>query len=561
MTVNTNETRKTYNGNGVTTAFATPQFLADADLIVYVDGVLQTITTHYTVAGAGIPAGGTVTFGTAPPVGTSNVVIIRDPALTQLLDLVENDANPAETREAAFDKLTMIAQRLAEYVSRVVRLSDVDVTADLMLPLAADRASKYLAFDASGDVIASAVAIGTTPVTAFAGTILDDTTAGEVLTTLGISAFVQTTLDDADAGEFKDTLLLDATTTHEFTADAAYTLTAAQEQYGRIVFTDSPATLTGATVVNVSTAQRSRWYQNDTAQTLTIKTSAGTGITLAAGTSRPLVSDGTNVVDPLSAYLLEANIPDEIPELEVNLAGNAMTITLNPCALDFRSATLGSGVVDRVVLSAPISLTISSGSTLGTANAIQSDILVRVMNNGGTLELAADNLAGGNQADETNLITTTAEGGVGGADSATTTYSTTARTNLPYRVVGVITSTQATAGTWATNPSKIQGAGGNALTALQSLGYGQTYQAVTRAVGTTYYNTTGKPIIISIQGVGDGTANSHLQGVVNGVTVFISSNAGATVAQGLSFLVPAGASYSWAKSAGVLNSPTVYELR
>ena len=155
MTVSTVENRKTYNGNAVTTAFATPYFLADADLVVYVNGVLQTITTHYTVAGAGVPAGGTVTFVTAPGTGTSNVVILRDPALTQLLDLVENDKNPAGTREAVFDKLTMIAQRLAERNNRAFRMSDADPTSEAgwVMPLPAARASMYLAFDAAGDLV------------------------------------------------------------------------------------------------------------------------------------------------------------------------------------------------------------------------------------------------------------------------------------------------------------------------------------------------------------------------------------------------------------------------
>jgi hypothetical protein len=155
MTVSTVETRKTYNGNGTTDEFATPYFLVDADLAVYVDGTLQTITTHYTVAGAGVAGGGTVTFVTPPSTGTGNVVIIRDPALTQLLDLVENDSNPAETREQAFDKLTMIAQRLADRTDRVVRLSDTDTATDIVLPELADRASKYLAFDSEGLIVVS----------------------------------------------------------------------------------------------------------------------------------------------------------------------------------------------------------------------------------------------------------------------------------------------------------------------------------------------------------------------------------------------------------------------
>jgi len=156
MTVNTVEIRKTYNGNGVTDAFATPYFLADADLAVYVGGVLQTITTEYTISGAGVPAGGTVTFVTPPPTGTANVIVIRDPALTQLTDWVENDANGAEVKETAFDKLTMIAQRQQDKIDRTLRLQDFDLDVDMKLPLKSTRVNKFLAFNGDGEPVASA---------------------------------------------------------------------------------------------------------------------------------------------------------------------------------------------------------------------------------------------------------------------------------------------------------------------------------------------------------------------------------------------------------------------
>jgi hypothetical protein len=102
-------------------------------------------------------------------------------------------------------------------------------------------------------------------------------------------------------------------------------------------------------------------------------------------------------------------------------------------------------------------MVVSSGSTLGTVSAQQSRIVVLALDNAGTIELAVVNISGGNNLDETTLISTTAEGGAGAADSANVIYSTTARTSLPFRVVGYIESTQATAGTWATAPSTIQG--------------------------------------------------------------------------------------------------------
>lgn len=153
--------------------------------------------------------------------------------------------------------------------------------------------------------------------------------------------------------------------------------------------------------------------------------------------------------------------------LTASVASNALTIAIktkagedpssdDPVLCVFRNATLATG--DYVVrsITAATSLVISSGSTLGTTNGVQSQINVLAIDNAGTVELAVSNDAGALNLSEANLISTTAEGGAGGADSATTIYSTTARSNVAYRSIGYIVSTQATAGTWATEPSQIQ---------------------------------------------------------------------------------------------------------
>jgi hypothetical protein len=151
----------------------------------------------------------------------------------------------------------------------------------------------------------------------------------------------------------------------------------------------------------------------------------------------------------------------QLQSIGASVAASALTISASALSLEFRSATLGSGTVTRVS-GTPANLVISSGSTLGTVNGVQSRIAVLAINNAGTIELAAVNVAGGNDLSETGVISTTAEGGAGAADSASVVYSTTARSNLAYRVIGYIESTQATAGTWATAPSTIQGNGGRA---------------------------------------------------------------------------------------------------
>lgn len=182
------------------------------------------------------------------------------------------------------------------------------------------------------------------------------------------------------------------------------------------------------------------------------------------------------------------------------------------------------------------------------------------MNNAGTIELAAVNIAGGNDLSETGVISTTAEGGAGAADSASVIYSTTARTSVAYRIIGYIESTQATAGTWATAPSTIQGAGGNALAAMSSIGYGQAWQSVTRTFGTTYYNTTGKPIF-AVTACYNATGGSQIKCTVNSVDVTGTSGGGTGPYYGLSLLIPVGASYVWSTSTGTATAITTAELR
>jgi hypothetical protein len=245
--------------------------------------------------------------------------------------------------------------------------------------------------------------------------------------------------------------------------------------------------------------------------------------------------------------LVSANATAPIQPITASVAANALTVTLNPTSLNFRSSTLGSGTVNTRIVSSAISVTVSSGSTLGTINATASRLVVLAIDNAGTVELAVVNISGGNQLDETNLISTTAEGGAGAADSANVIYSTTARTSVPYRVVGFIDSTQATAGTWATAPSTIQGVGGQALAAMSSIGYGQTWQSPSRSAGTTYYNTTGKPILVSVSGRMNALNTNYTYIYVSGVLITYAFGGGGA---GNAFfdvpgtvIVPPGASY------------------
>lgn len=139
MTVSTTSSKVSYAGNGSTTAFAVGfYFLASADLKVTLraaDGTetVKTLSTHYTVSGAGNPSGGTVTMLTAPASGQT-LVVSRNAPLTQVVDYQPNDPFPANTHEQALDKLTMITQQIQEQVDRSVKTSISDtITPDQLL--------------------------------------------------------------------------------------------------------------------------------------------------------------------------------------------------------------------------------------------------------------------------------------------------------------------------------------------------------------------------------------------------------------------------------------------
>jgi hypothetical protein len=228
---------------------------------------------------------------------------------------------------------------------------------------------------------------------------------------------------------------------------------------------------------------------------------AATATTATAGDSSTKVATTAFVTTAVGSNIF--SFPD--PTLTGALT---LPVSTTPVTLAFRSTTPESGLT-TVVTGTPAALVVPNGATLGTTSAVQSTIVEVLINNAGTLERAVVNLAGSNILSETGLISTTAINT--GSDSADVFYSTTARSNVAYRVVRSITSTQATAGTWVTTPSAVQGNGGNALIGISSAGYGQTWQTFTigtnrltnssftwASLATKYTNSTSKPITVSV---------------------------------------------------------------
>jgi hypothetical protein len=141
MTVSAQTAYYSYTGDGVSKIFPFPsRFLTDEDLKVAVNETFKTLNVDYTVTGAGINAGGNVVFANPPP-GGQLVELVRDPAISQLLDIVNSQTLLDETLERAFDKLTMILQaqrrRADDAHTRIDVLDQLDVSAAAATAVAA----------------------------------------------------------------------------------------------------------------------------------------------------------------------------------------------------------------------------------------------------------------------------------------------------------------------------------------------------------------------------------------------------------------------------------------
>ena len=126
MTISTTTSRVSYDGDGVTVSFpVTFLFLANSHIVVTLrvdsTGVETTWVenTQYTLTGAGVAAGGTLTIDTSPtdytPATGETLVIRRVVPATQLTDYPEGGAFPASSHETALDKqLESMGEEAAE---------------------------------------------------------------------------------------------------------------------------------------------------------------------------------------------------------------------------------------------------------------------------------------------------------------------------------------------------------------------------------------------------------------------------------------------------------------
>lgn len=149
--ISNNDPRISYSvAEGVTqTSFAVPfEFFDDSDVNVYVDGVLKTITTDYTISG-GAGSTGTVTISVTGGSGGSIVVLTRNITIERTTDFTAGaDINRAALN-TQLDTLTAIAADVKDLANLALRYNDQTVGVSTEMPNVETLKGRTLSFNAS----------------------------------------------------------------------------------------------------------------------------------------------------------------------------------------------------------------------------------------------------------------------------------------------------------------------------------------------------------------------------------------------------------------------------
>ena len=132
--------------------------------------------------------------------------------------------------------------------------------------------------------------------------------------------------DNPEVVENGDKDIIDAVTTgrlvHNMASDADYTLlttgTVKEWHYGLLKITDTGVVLTTGRNIIVPDNKKIYHFENATAQTLTVKTAAGSGIAVTASNKAIIWSDGTNVVDLNVLLGIDDNATSTVIYIDVN---------------------------------------------------------------------------------------------------------------------------------------------------------------------------------------------------------------------------------------------------
>lgn len=137
-----------------------------------------------------------------------------------------------------------------------------------------------------------------------------------------------------------------------------------------------------------------------------------------------------------------------------------------------RNSSASTGTYSKRTVESSLTITAPSGATFGHTSGVAGRLHWYLLDNSGTQELAV----AGKFFGHSGIVSTTAISA--SSTNGNVMYSTSARSSLPFRWIATTVDTQATAGTWASNPTTVDLVRPTQVDTAQALGkaiYGLTY--------------------------------------------------------------------------------------
>jgi hypothetical protein len=365
MTISSTTVKNSYNGDGSTTTFSyTFKIFANSDLQVIIRNnttateTVKTLTTHYTITGAGSASGGSVIFtaGNIPASGET-VVLRRAVPQTQAIDYIANDPFPAESHEEGLDRAMMTLQQVQEEVTRSIKLSRTNTMTSTEFTVgSSDRANKVLAFDSSGE-IAITQEIGTfrgnwsTSVSYQQRDLIKDTTNNNIYiaNTAHTSSGSLPISSNADSAKWN--LIVDAASA---TASASAAATSATNAANSATASANSASAAATSESNAATSEsnastsatnaaNSATSASNSATTATTQATAAAGsATSAASSASTATTQATNAANSATSASGSASTATTQAGIATTQASNASTSASNSATSESNAASSAS---------------------------------------------------------------------------------------------------------------------------------------------------------------------------------------------------------------------------
>jgi hypothetical protein len=389
MTISSTTVRNSYNGDGSTTTFSyTFKIFANSDLQVIIRNnttateTVKTLTTHYTITGAGSASGGSVIFtaGNIPASGET-VVLRRAVPQTQAIDYIANDPFPAESHEEGLDRAMMTLQQVQEEVTRSIKLSRTNTMTSTEFTVgSSDRANKVLAFDSSGE-IAITQEIGTfrgnwsTSVSYQQRDLIKDTTNNNIYiaNTAHTSSGSLPISSNADSAKWN--LIVDAASA---TASASAAATSATNAANSATASANSASAAATSESNAATSEsnastsatnaaNSATSASNSATTATTQATAAAGsATSAASSASTATTQATNAANSATSASGSASTATTQAGIATTQASNASTSASNAATSESNAASSASTATTQAT-NASNSATASAASAAAAA--------------------------------------------------------------------------------------------------------------------------------------------------------------------------------------------------